>query len=462
MHSRTVEEQHNVRVLLDASRVAKVAQLWFAVLTALRLAGELGEGEDRDVELFGDRLEPARDLRHLLDARVLATAAHQLEVVDNHQVDLLLGPHPPGPGAQLADRERRGVVDPDVGLREPVHGARDSLEGVRVRLAGADQVGVDLGLAADEPLHQRLLAHLQGEDHHPPLGEHRRVAGDVEGERRLSDRRPGRQDDQLAGLEALRHRIQPAVVGGHAVDDLPALGSALHQLPGLGEHLGDVADLQAPPGVGDGEDPPLRGVEDVVGPLTGVEAELGHLPGRGDETAAHRVVHDDLGVVRHRGGGGHLLAQLGQVLDPPTPCQAAIPLQLHLEGEDVDWLTAIGERQRGPEDVAVALRVEVAGVQEVAHRQDGVGVDQQAAEHRLLGIEVMGQDAPRRRGRPERRRPPQLLRRCAHFAATTIRRVSVTSGWSSISTSWGPRDLIGGSTAILRLSISRPASRLSC
>ena len=172
---------------------------------------------------------------------VLAAAAHQLEVVHHHQVDALLRLHPAGPGAQLADRKCRRVVDPDVRLGEPVHGSRDALEGVGVGLAGADQVGVDLGLAADEPLHQRLLAHLQGEDDHPAFRQHRGVAGDVEGKGGLAHRRPGRQDDQLAGLKTLGHRVQPAEVGRDPVDDLAALGPPLHQLPGLGEHLGDVA-----------------------------------------------------------------------------------------------------------------------------------------------------------------------------------------------------------------------------
>jgi hypothetical protein len=41
----------------------------------------------------------------------------------------------------------------------------------------------------------------------------------------------------------------------------------------------------------------------------------------------------------------------------------------------------------------VALGVEVPGREDVTHREDGVGIDEQAAEHRLLGVEVVGQDA---------------------------------------------------------------------
>ena len=98
-------------------------------------------------------------------------------------------------------------------MGERVHGLGDLLERHRIRLAGAEHVGVDVRLAADEPLHERLPRHLQREHHHRPARQHRGVARDVEGERRLADRRPRRQDDQLTGLQPLGEHVELREVG---------------------------------------------------------------------------------------------------------------------------------------------------------------------------------------------------------------------------------------------------------
>ena len=93
------QEQDEVRVLLDRARLAQVRQPRLLRLAHLRLAAELAERDDRDAQLAGERLQAARDLRDLLDAvRVagLRRRLHQLEVVDDHEVEAGLRLEPAG------------------------------------------------------------------------------------------------------------------------------------------------------------------------------------------------------------------------------------------------------------------------------------------------------------------------------------------------------------------------------
>jgi len=95
------------------------------------------------------------------------------------------------------------------------------------------------------------------------------------------------------------------------------------------------------------------------------------------------------------------------------------------------------ESASAAEDVAVALRVKVARIQEVTHRQDGVGVDQQAAEHRLFASRSWGRTRPDGTAGPSAAGPAIPAEACS-LRGDDDPEVSVTSGWSSISTSWGP------------------------
>ena len=86
-----VDEGDEVGVLLDATRLAQVGEDRPLVLALLDRARELRHGDDRQVELAGEDLELARDLRHLLHAvLVLRAGAHQLQVVDDDQPQVRL------------------------------------------------------------------------------------------------------------------------------------------------------------------------------------------------------------------------------------------------------------------------------------------------------------------------------------------------------------------------------------
>ena len=66
--------------------------------------------------------------------------------------------------------------------------------------------------------HELLLAHLEAEDADALAVLDRRVLRDVEREARLADRRSGREDHEVALLEAGRQRVQVREPGADAAD----------------------------------------------------------------------------------------------------------------------------------------------------------------------------------------------------------------------------------------------------
>ena len=85
---------------------------------------------------------------------------------------------------------------------------RDPGEVELLEEAGAEPLRVDVGDARQQAQDELLLAHLEAEDADALALLDGGVLGDVEREARLADRRPGREDDEVALLEAGRQRVE--------------------------------------------------------------------------------------------------------------------------------------------------------------------------------------------------------------------------------------------------------------
>jgi hypothetical protein len=88
-------------------------------------------------------------------------------------------------------------------------------------------------------------------------------------------------------------------------------------------------------------------------------------------------------------GSGHHVDQPSEESRSTHLIELALALQLVADGEKVDGLVPLVQRQRGFEDPAVLLAVEVPRLQASAHPDDGVRVDQEPAEDRFLGFDVL-------------------------------------------------------------------------
>ena len=114
----TVDEAHDVGILLDSARLTQVAQL--RALAQLVVGGtrfdaavELRQGDDGDVQLLGQLLEVTRNGDHLLlaAAELHTGGVHQLQVVDNDDFHAMFAHQAASLGPELKDGQRRRVVD---------------------------------------------------------------------------------------------------------------------------------------------------------------------------------------------------------------------------------------------------------------------------------------------------------------------------------------------------------------
>ena len=172
----------------------------------------------------GDLLVPVFEPAH---------PAHELEVIDHHQIHAALDLEPAELGPDVQDRLQRAVVDVDgvggelVDLERHLGllalGDRARPEALEIHAAGHAQ-------EAEEEL---LGAHFQAEKGHrfPVLGD---VEGQAEREGGLAHRGPGGEDDEVALLEPRGHVVEIGEVGGDPRDVFAALGELTQEALHLG------------------------------------------------------------------------------------------------------------------------------------------------------------------------------------------------------------------------------------
>src|SRR6185437_427035 len=118
------DERDYISVLLDRPRFAQVGKLrtLFSLAATFGRATQLRERDYRNTQLLGQRLESARHRRDLLRAvfvTLAAAATHELQVIDNDQVQLSMLLHQAtGFGAHLRQRDSWSIVDEDWSFRQ--------------------------------------------------------------------------------------------------------------------------------------------------------------------------------------------------------------------------------------------------------------------------------------------------------------------------------------------------------
>jgi hypothetical protein len=143
-----------------------VGKLRALVVALLDLPRELRQGEDRNVELLGQRLEPRRDLGHLLHAplALALVAGQQLQVVDDEQAEALLPFELARACRQLRDRDAAGLIDIE---RDLAHLAAYFDELAKFGFldhAAADLFAGDLGLLGKDARGELLGRHFEREE----------------------------------------------------------------------------------------------------------------------------------------------------------------------------------------------------------------------------------------------------------------------------------------------------------
>ena len=134
------------------------------------------------------------------------------------------------------------------------------------------------------------------------------------------------------------------------------------------------------------------GEVDGLGDVVGLgEREVGDLAGGVDQPPQQRGVHHDAGVVlgaRHR---RCCVLQIVQPLDATDVVEQSVPTQLVRDRDHVDRSRRRVQRADRVEDVLVRRAVEVTHAEAgFADDADRITAQQQRAEHRFLGLQVVG------------------------------------------------------------------------
>ena len=307
---------------------------------------------------------------------------HELQVVHDHERNIVLGLQPPCLGPHGERRERSRIVNPD---RRGAQEARRARElGIVVVAAPAQPLGVDQAFRAEQPLHELVLGHFQGEHRDRRVVLDGGVLDDVQRERRFAHGWARGEDDEIRPLEARGVAIEideAAGDSGQRTRPRLELLDALHRRP---DELLDADELFGAAELRHLEDAVLGVVEHFPGGAVAFVDVLDDAGRRFDETAHHRLVAHDLGVIVDVCGRRHDVDQGGDVLHAAGPVEIAAALQLALQRDGIDHVAALGEREHRPIQQAMALLVEHRVVQDFGRLERRILVQHHRAQNRLL------------------------------------------------------------------------------
>ena len=320
------------------------------------------------------------------------------------QVEAALALQPPRAGGELGDRNAAGLVDVERDRLHLAHRLGDLLEVVLGDVAAADLVGGHARLLGDDAGGELLGRHFEREEaDHAAVDRRRRsvrpglaaiglgdVEGDVGRQRRLAHAGAAGEDDEVGGLQAAHVAVEIGKAGGDARQTAVALVSLGRHVDGGLERVGEALEAAVvAAALGDGVEAPLRFLDlvararidrRVIGDVDHVLADL-------DQLAANREVVDGAAVVEGVDDRRRLGGEAGEILLHGDAAEVVLAEE-GLERDRRGDLAGADQRAGDLVDAAVDLLDEVLGLEEIGDAVEGVVVDQDRAEQRLLGLDV--------------------------------------------------------------------------
>ena len=111
------------------------------------------------------------------------------------------------------------------------------------------------------------------------------------------------------------------------------------------------------------------------------------------EIAKRRFFLDDARVAVDVGRPRHPVDERGDVGRAANLFELARPREVFLEGDQIDGAAALGERHHLLEDPAMRVAVEIVRLEELGRLVERLVVDENGAQNRALGLEVVWQRA---------------------------------------------------------------------
>jgi hypothetical protein len=210
--------------------------------------------------------------------------------------------------------------------------------------------------------------------------------------------------------EGWKPQVELLEAGRHAGDVLLALVQALDVLERVAEDLADrqCAALEAT--LGEAEDPAFGVVDQRLDVFLGLECLRDDVARGLDQLAEHRHVPHDRGVRVQIRGDRSLLDQERQRGGSADQLELLAAAQLLGQGQDVDRLAVVEEREHALIDQTVRFGVEVRRLEELDHPGQGLApLEEDRAQHGALGVQVVRRDSRRDFETTHRRKSPRTI-----------------------------------------------------
>ncbi len=302
-----------------------------------------------------------------------------------------LGVQPARLRADLEHADVARVIDPQRRRGETLARAEDLRPALLGDASLAQLLALDAGLRGDKSLRQLGLRHLQREQGNRLAVVDRRVLRDVADERALAHRGPRRDDDQVARLKAAGDLVEVLEARRRAGQRGAFKGQAVELVELHVEHLPDPAEVLLAVVAGDLEHRLLGLLDELARRRPVAEDVLLDFVGALQQAPQQRVLAHDLRIAAGVAGGWDDARQLVDRRASADILELAGLAQAVGDRQDVDRLAVVVEREHRLVDQRVALAVEVLCAQPLFDHervQRAIG-QQDRAEHRLLGIEVV-------------------------------------------------------------------------
>ena len=159
-----VEHDDAVRILLDGSRFTDVGKLGNRWISLLALAGELGESDDRALQVACEVLEALGNVGHLLSTVFTGRTIRdfdQLQVVHDQEINPPLHLVAAGLAPEIGHPRVRVIVDCNRILLDAVEDFAEFAEFHIRQFSPLELPCLDAEIAGDEAIHQLLPGHLE-------------------------------------------------------------------------------------------------------------------------------------------------------------------------------------------------------------------------------------------------------------------------------------------------------------
>ncbi len=187
--------------MLKRARFAQVGEYRAFIRTLFNCAAELRGSQYGNVELAGEHFETAGDVGDFLHAVVIASiAAHQLEVVDDDEIEPIFHMQAAAFGAQLQRGYSGCIVQENLGVGEHFNGMGKFGPFIVAEFACAQTLGVDACFLRDHTLGDLLVGHLKREDSDMFFMKNSRIPRNRHEEARFTLTGTTSDDEQVGGV----------------------------------------------------------------------------------------------------------------------------------------------------------------------------------------------------------------------------------------------------------------------